>query len=234
MIPVVLLHGASGNAATWQPTLSAWDWAAVACPDLPGRGSHQAHPPRARVEALADWLAGWLVDAALERPILVGHSLGGAVALTLALEAPQQLGGLVLVSSAARLRVAPAILAAVATGKPLSLAFAFGPQTPQAVVQQYDALAALTPPDAAQADWHACDAFDLRHRLSEVACPTLVLHGDADALTLPKHQQSLAEAIPGAQRIALPHVGHMLPWEDAAGLSAAVRAFAAHNTEATS
>ncbi len=221
---LVLLHGAAGNAATWGPTLAAWSRADVWAPDLPGRGGSPG-PARESADALAGWLLE-LADAfGWERPILVGHSLGGAIALTFALRYPDRLGGLVMVSSSARLRVAPAILEAAAgatADAPLPMDFAFPPTADRPIVARYSALSRDTPPEATLADWLACNRFDVRERLGEVSAPTLVVHGDQDPLTPAKHQRSLAEAIPGAQRVEIGGRGHMLPWEDAPALAEAV------------
>lgn len=225
---LVLVHGASGNAHTWRPQLSAWSsWAEAVAVDLPGRGTASG-PPLDTVEALADWLATIIGERGWDRPILVGHSLGGGVALQTALDHPARVGGLVMVSSAARLRVHPAILEAVANSSPDSpyrLDAAFGAGTPPEIIHAYANAASTTPPGTALADWRACDAFDVRTRLGEVRCPTLVVYGSADPLTRPKYQVQLADALPRAQRVELEGVGHMLPWEAPGALVDAVRAW---------
>lgn len=222
---IVLLHGAGGNAATWGPTLSAWTDARAL--DLPGRGGSTR--PALRAEEAADRLAPDLA-ALRQPPWVVGHSYGGAVALCLALHHPHAVAGIVLVASGARLKVAPAILHAVEealNGAPFRLDFAFGPDTPAAVIERYAADAAATPPATALADWRACDAFDVRDALGAVSVPTLIVHGAADRLTPPRHQIRLAEAIPGARRIELPGAGHMLPWQAPTALAEAVQGFVA-------
>lgn len=228
MRPLVLLHGAGGAAAAWGPTLPAWAWAEVTTPDLPGRGASPG-PPLADVPSLAAWLARSLEAWGLEAPIVLGHSLGGGLALQLALDHPGRVGALVLVSSSARLRVHPNILAAVAASTPeapFRLDFGFGPGTPQAVIDAYAEACAPTPPTSALADWRACDGFDVRDRLSEVKAPTLVLHGSEDPLTPARFQASLAAALPHAERVELAGRGHMLPWEAPEATSQAVQRWA--------
>lgn len=220
--PLVLLHGASGNASTWPRD----GWGDALALDLPGRGSTPG-PALASVQALAAWLVAELARRELRRPVLVGHSLGGAVALQAALDHPEALGGVVLVSSAARLRVAPPILEAVdaATAEaPFRLDAAFGSATPAAVVEAYAVASASTPPATAAADWRACDAFDVRARLGPLAVPALVVHGDDDPLTPARHQPAFAEAL-GATRVVVPGAGHMLPWEAPAAVVEAARAW---------
>jgi 3-oxoadipate enol-lactonase len=219
--PVVLVHGASGNAATWP--LDVWGGAVAL--DLPGRGAAAAEVPLADVGALAAWLLAALRARGLEGAVVVGHSLGGAVALTAALRRPDALGGVVLVATSARLKVSPAILAAVDAATPeapFRLDAAFGPATPRAVIDAYAAASAATPPATARADWAACDAFDVRAALRPLGLPALVVHGDADALTPAKHQVAFAEAL-GAARVAIAGAGHMLPWEAPEAVARAVR-----------
>ncbi len=198
---VVLIHGASGTAETWRAVLGAWSWADV--------------------WAVADWLLAGVPSGA----ILVGHSLGGAVAQVASLKDPDHLGGIALVASAARLRVAPSILDAVAKSSedaPFPLDFAFGPDTPRAVIDAYKAASRGVPGATALADWTACDGFDIRDRLREIDGPSLVVHGDRDALTPARFQAGLAEAL-RAERVEIPGGGHMLPWEAPTSVSHAVR-----------
>ena len=229
---IVLVHGAGANASAWAPTLDAWTWADVRCPNLPGRGDSDG-PARATVAELARALARSL-QSELDGAIVVGHSLGGGVALQLALDEPERLAGVVLVSSASRLRVSPMILAAAAAATPetpMPLEFAFGPGADPAVVGRYAQLCASTPPASTLADWQACDGFDVRARAGSVACPVLIVHGAHDVLTLAKYQVMLADALPDAERVELAGAGHMLPWEDAPALSQAVRAWSSRRLE---
>ena len=64
---------------------------------------------------------------------------------------------------------------------------------------------------------------DLRPALQAIACPALLLVGDADALTPPEHSQEMAEAMPQAQCQVLTGCGHMLTWEAADDVNQALR-----------
>ena len=217
---VVLIHGASGNARTWQPLLPSWSGLAPTTVDLPGRGDAPG-PPLSTVNELAAALVSTLPGPS----VLVGHSLGGAVALQAALDHADSVSAVVLVSSSARLRVSPAILDAVAASSPQApfrIDLAFGPTTPRAVVTAYGAYSDATPRSASLADWTACDTFDVRSRLGEVSCPVLVLHGDLDFLTPSKHQVALADALPHATRLEIGGAAHMLPWEAPEAVAEAV------------
>lgn len=224
--PVVLVHGASGNALTWSPTLEAWSWADVWVVDLPGRGIRG--PALDSVPDLAQWLADVLTQIGLTDPVIVGHSLGGAIGLQLALDIPHLVRHLVLINASARLKVAPPILEAVArttAERPLDLSFAFGPDTSPFTIERYAASMRGVPTASALADWRACDAFDVRERLDRPLMPVQVIYGTHDRLTPPKHQRRLIEALPYATGVELDG-GHMLPWEAPGAVSEAVRAFA--------
>jgi pimeloyl-ACP methyl ester carboxylesterase len=108
--PLVLVHGAGGAADLWQPQLDGLaDVARVVAPDLPGHGP-LGGPDAPGIPAYADWLEAFVAALEAGPVVLVGHSMGGAVAETLALACPERLAGLVLIATAARLRVLARIL----------------------------------------------------------------------------------------------------------------------------
>jgi pimeloyl-ACP methyl ester carboxylesterase len=219
---VVLVHGASGTAATWVPVLPSFVWADVWAVDLPGR--IDGSTPRSNVGALAAWLADFL-EVSGGPAYLVGHSLGGAIALHLAFHEPDRVTGLALVSTAARLRVSPAVLAAVAASSadaPLDLDPAFGPTTDPDIRSRYRTAQRGVPRLTAMADWAACDGFDIRAELRPLSVPTVVVYGSADWLTPPKFQPALAEAV-GGTAVEVEGAGHMLPWEQPDRVATGVR-----------
>ncbi|MBX2804250.1 MAG: alpha/beta hydrolase [Myxococcales bacterium] len=221
---VIFVHGAGGNASTFGPLASAWSWADLHVPDLPGRGKTPGEA-LLTVDALASWLGDVL--GSFDTPsVVVGHSLGGAVALRAAMQHPARFRGLVMVSSGARLRVSEAILAAVDDARdrataPFSLRFGFRDPSAEAA-HRYDALAATTPAEATAADWRACDGFDVRDRLHEVAVASLVAWGRDDPLTPPRFQRWLVDHLERAEALELDG-GHMTPWESVEALSDGVR-----------
>jgi pimeloyl-ACP methyl ester carboxylesterase len=117
--PLVLVHGAGTSAAIWHcviPRLAA-DRRVVA-PDLPGYGASPAAGPGFALEEVADGLVAGLEEAGVPAPYdLVGHSMGGAIAILLAARRPERVRRLVLVAPAglaALPRVAAGLLGAVA------------------------------------------------------------------------------------------------------------------------
>src|SRR5262249_50983979 len=117
--PLVLVHGAGGRGEVWGPQLADLsDVARVIAVDLPGHGGTGGAGCR-RIDDYATWVVGLLDALALDRVVLGGHSMGGAISQTIARARPERLRGLVLVGTGARLRVAPRILELFGAGSPV-------------------------------------------------------------------------------------------------------------------
>jgi pimeloyl-ACP methyl ester carboxylesterase len=227
---VALLHGLGGAASNWLAVAPALaERARVVVPELPGHGGSSALPaPVATLDAYADRVAGALDEPA----VVVGHSLGGVVALRLALQAPRLVRGVVLAGSAGlssgtrRSQRALAIASLIQPGKrisPLSrvvsgrrvlrgIAFGFGfvadPEAldPQ-VAEAFFAGSALHTGVREATD--ALVRTNPRRDLERVACPGLVVHGARD------RQVPLRDAFEYARRLDAPlrviaDCGHLL------------------------
>src|SRR5512133_3755617 len=119
--PLVLVHGAGAASDDWPPELRALPGRRVLAVDLPGHGAAPGPAPGS-VAAFASAVEALLDAHGIASAVIAGHSMGGAIALTLALERPARVAGLVLVSTGARLRVAPEALAFSASPEGLALA----------------------------------------------------------------------------------------------------------------
>tara|TARA_B100000686_G_scaffold338887_1_gene412090 strand:+ start:2967 stop:3767 length:801 start_codon:yes stop_codon:yes gene_type:complete len=98
--PVLILHGLFGSAVNWRRIADGLsDWGQIFSVDLPNHGNSpwtddMSYPTQA--EVLADFISAEVPDS----PIVIGHSMGGKVAMTLALQHRILLGGLVIVDIA--------------------------------------------------------------------------------------------------------------------------------------
>lgn len=217
--PLVFVHGSGDSARCWDTILARLGLppSAAFALDLPGHGSRAAEPPPApTIAAYATALRDDLTSRGLGRVIVAGHSLGGAIALRLALDAPALVAGLALVGTGARLRVLPSVLDLARTN-PTAAArdLATLGYAPDHAAMAAEYLAAPTPvaPNALDHDLTACDSFDVRDDLAHIAQPALVLVGDADRLTPPKYAQYLVEHMPHATLVTIPGAGHFLMHE---------------------
>jgi len=213
---LVLVHGAGGSHLDWPASLRRLSEANVYTLDLPGHNRSEG-TGRSSVAAYRDFLLAFLDVLGLEKAVVVGHSMGGAISLDFALHYPDRLAGLILVGSGARLRVAPAILTGILSDfeatVDLILDYAFGPGATEQLKRLGRQRLLKTPPQVLHGDYAACDAFDVMERLGEVHCPTLVIGGTADRLTPPKYAIYLRDHIPGAELVLVDAAGHMVMLE---------------------
>jgi len=226
---LVLVHGCGTDRRFWDHLLPHLGGLTTLALSLPGREETGGDAPTTAADG-ARWILAELRARKVARPIVVGHSYGGAIAIEVALAEPA-LAGLALVCTGARLRVLPAILdatrAAIDTGVPIDLArYTYRPESDPKLVEAVEALARRTPVESTARDWAATDAFDRLRDVASIHVPTLVVAGTADPLTPPKYADYLAQKIPGAELEIVEGAGHMLPIEHAAVLGLRLRAFA--------
>lgn len=211
--PVVFVHGAGGSHQHWLYQVRDLPGAPTYALDLPGHGRSEG-PGREEIRAYGDWLVAFLDAAGLDQAVLVGHSMGGAIAQDVALRHPARVAGLGLVATGARLRVAPAIRDGILNNPEAAVRlicdFAFGPEVPGELVRQGRRQMGATPPGVLHGDFAACDAFDTMDRLGEIAAPAFVLCGTQDRLTPSKYSVYLRDQIAGATLHLVEGAGHMV------------------------
>lgn len=213
---LLFLHGAGGTHRHWGKQIQGLREATLACLDLPGHGRSKGKGRQA-VEGYGDLVAEFMAALALESPTVVGHSMGGAIALDLALRYGDRLGGLVLVGTGARLRVMPSLLEGLRgefeSTVDLLCRYAYGPSASEEMVRLGREEMLAVGPEVLRGDFLACDRFDVTGRLGEVRLPTLVICGEEDQLTPPKYSQFLVDHIQGARLVTVPEAGHMVMLE---------------------
>jgi pimeloyl-ACP methyl ester carboxylesterase len=151
--------------------------------------------------------------------VLIGHSMGGAIAQWLALTHPDRTAALVLVATGAKLRVAPQLLEQAQRDFPAAVdlvsQWEWGPTTPEELKERGKQQLLANDPAVMLADYHACDAFDVREKLKAIAMPALIVAGEADQMTPPKYAAFMAAQIPQARLSMMPEAGHMVMLEAA-------------------
>ncbi len=229
-LPVILVHGAGGTYLHWPPEIRRLNGQRIFALDLPGHGK-SGGVGRQSIDDYVQVVLGFMRDAGLRAAVFVGHSMGGAIALTMAIEHPKQVLGLGLVSSGSRLRVAPAILENTADPATFPLAvktindWAFGPNTNPRLKELAAQRMAETRPTVLYGDFLACDAFDVMDRLPEIHAPTLIVCGTEDKLTPVRYSKYLGEHIPAAQLELVEGAGHMVMLEQPETVSAVLETF---------
>lgn len=231
---VVLAHGIALALGEWNlvAELLLADGYRVVAFDARGHGRSTIGSQGVSGPAMAADLAAVLEATEATGAVLVGHSMGGYLALEAVLEVPgvsERLAGLVLVASFAgdildgapqnraeapilRSHLLPRLMASPTIGTLFAASF-FGARPSPAMLTAF--LRMVQARDNAPL-LPLLDAFttgDLLDRLPAVGVTTLVVCGVDDHTTPPRDSQRMAAAIPGARLVWVPGAGHMLPWE---------------------
>lgn len=228
--PFVFIHGAGDSHLVWNGQLAACARIASAFAlDLPGHG-HSTGAGRATILDYAIAVREFLDGLEMERAILIGHSMGGAIAQMVALESSERVAGLALVGTGAKLRVAPHFLEGIQNDfentARLLVENYFVPDTAPSFKEKSLRQLLATGNVVTHNDFAACDAFDVRARVSSITAPTLVICGRGDKMTPLKSSEYLARAIPHARLVVIENAGHMVMLEQAGEFSAAVTRWA--------
>jgi len=227
---LVCLHGSADNHHVYDELIDALPGRERYALNLPGRAGTDG-PPLTSVREMAAFLARFVESEVAGSYVIVGHSLGGAVAIEHALQAPPRLEGLVLLATGAKLRVHPMILQLFeqveASGQkipPLPPGLYEADADP-ALVEKGAKDRELTPVGTGRADWRAADGFDRMSDLGQIRVPALIVAGTEDALTPPKYAKFMAEAIADSELRLIEGAGHMLVTERAREVAAWIEAF---------
>ncbi len=200
--PVVLLHGLWNSSRIWQSTLETFRTSyQLYAPDLPGHGQS---PPRFpwRLREIAALLGVWMRSLEMAPATVVGHSMGGALAMLLAATEPKLVQRLVLVNAVGLPLRRPFLRTLTRAG------VSFANQQSIRYTSRYGAHSNRLQP---LATWQALDEIltcDLRPDLSAIACPTLIIWGMRDPLLPTQVAAMLQGWIQGAELVLLPNVRH--------------------------
>jgi pimeloyl-ACP methyl ester carboxylesterase len=224
---IIFVHGSGAYGDIWRYQTDYFpDSHAV---NLPG---HPHGQTLGSVEECADWLRKYVEGRGYNDVILGGHSLGGAITLMYALRYPQELKGIIVISSGARLRVHPMIVALCQEAIEGNL---------QQWYQMIEEIYRLTPDDYRQEvvekqkaigpavmlnDFLACDKFDIMDRVQQIRLPALIICGELDAMTPVKYASYLAAKIANARLVIIPQATHFALAEKPEAVNKAIEDFA--------
>lgn len=213
--PIVLIHGAGSNHMVWPAEIRRLPGQRVLAVDLPGHG-RSAGIAQQTIQAYADQIVNFLGELGLYHAVFIGHSMGGAIALALAMRDPTQTAGLGLISTGAYLGVDPIFLENLANPVTTITALqrfqtrAFGPQAAQPLIDRCMQNLKETRGSVLYGDWRACAEFDLREAVAQIEAPAWVIVGSEDQITPVSYAHFLAGRMPAARLQIISGGGHMV------------------------
>lgn len=208
---LLLIHGAGGSHLDWPREIQRLPGISVYNLDLPGHG-RSTGPGRSSVDGYADVVQTFIEVMGLQAVTIAGHSMGGAIAQSLALRKLPQMTRMIIINSSARLRVAPVIMDA-ALAEPESVVdfvarWSWGEGAAENLINQGKQSMMRTNPAVLHADFLACDRFDVRSKLHQIRIPTLVISSTEDKMTPLRYGRYLAENIADGRLVIIEDAGH--------------------------
>lgn len=227
--PLLLVHGFTDTSRSFSLLAPRLAGRRLVMPDLRGHGGSQAGEGCGVADFAKD-MAGLIRRLRLDRPVVVGHSLGGMVAMHLAARHPELIGGLVLLATTLRPGMTPdhPLVAGIAALRdPISPADPFydwwhqcGPSVPRAFLAELAKEASAMPAARWRAVLEEIRRTDLTATVRAVRVRALIMAGASDPLFDQAHQQALAGALAGSRLVWARDCGHNPHWEDPAFVAA--------------
>lgn len=213
---VLLLHGASADSSVWDdvtPLIAAGHRPIV--PDNPAHGRSDG-PPVETVDEGVELYKAFHDALGLDRMVIVGHSMGGAMAQRYYALHPDDVVGLGLISTSASFNMPDELvqswLADPDSYRAMERESIFSPQASDEVREAFLKIRDSLPPEAQRADLLACAAWN-NPDTQEIAVPTLAMTADGDYPGLPEQAAAWAERLPDCTLVTIPAAGHMLVFE---------------------
>ena len=210
---LVFVHGAGSSSLAFYYQLRHFRNSKAI--DLPG---HPTGKPCANIEGYLEWVRGFIHARRYKDVILCGHSMGGAIALLYALRYPEELRGIVLIGTGARLRVHPDYLRRCQEPGVGNSRWLEGQQEYYKAVEPelYQVLvrrATEVGPKVELNDLMACDKFDVMDKVHKIGLPAHVVCGSEDVMTPVRYSDFLAREINGATKQVIPGGNHFVQLE---------------------
>jgi pimeloyl-ACP methyl ester carboxylesterase len=225
-VKLIFIHGSGNTGLVWHYQIRHLaDSEAIS---LPG---HPEGNPCSSIEDYTEWLHQYVLEKGYSDLVLAGHSMGGAVAQMYAIDYPQDIKGLILIDTGARLRVRPDFLGLMEAGIEAPDAWVknavepFYSRVAPAVREEVINKVAEVGARVQLNDFRCCDEFDIMDRVHQIAAPTLVICGTGDEMTPVKYSRYLADKIAGARLVIIEGGSHFVFMEKPEEVNRAIGEF---------
>jgi pimeloyl-ACP methyl ester carboxylesterase len=226
---LVFIHGSGGDHTIWLHQCTRLKNAFnIAALDLPGHGLSEGRGEQ-DVAVYVEWVRKILEALTIEKPVLIGHSLGAAISLNYALTYGDRLAGIVPVGGGAAMPVNPVILdslkidpaTVIAIAAKIAVAKSNRDRLSEILMKSMSGVN----PDILYGDFLACDKHDVTATVSRIRVPALMICGDEDKMTPPELSRYLKDHIPGAQWALIKNAGHFVMLENVEEFNQALSTF---------
>lgn len=216
--PVILLHGSGGTHLSWPPEIRRLGGFNVYAVDLPGHGKSEGYGEQS-IELYAKQVVDWMHSLEMYRVFVIGHSLGGAIALEIARMFPKSVPGLGLIGVGARLQIPIEILdhlinpvtVQAALNQVTSLSFCS--ETNPRLVELFSKQLTKVRPGVLRGDFLASQEFNVTDKPMNVTIPTIIIAGAQDKIVPLSSTQLIVSQFSQGELSVIPDAGHMLMLE---------------------
>jgi pimeloyl-ACP methyl ester carboxylesterase len=211
---IVFVHGACENSSFWNHQKILADRHRLVMLDLPGHGRSKPLDGEIEVEKYAKVVSEFVAKTCPDKAVIVGHSMGGAIALLTAIEHQGLLKGAVLVSTGAKLGVLPSIREGLRSRFEETVRSVVGPRQFSAKTN-LETIRFVTNEilrcgnRIGAADYEACNNFDVRQKLHRINIPIQIIAGEEDKLTPIAWSTYMKENIPTSKLVVLRDASHL-------------------------
>ncbi|MDL5158759.1 alpha/beta fold hydrolase [Actinomycetospora termitidis] len=230
---IIFIHGWTADRHRWDVPYSKLqqDYRVIRF-DLRGHGANVGVPGPYQIERFAADSVFLMQELGVRKAVLVGHSMGGMTALTIALDFPELVDGLVIIGSVGKMlfSLRRRVLAIVALMLPHSVFLrinvyrAFQRDTPRTEVARYARIALWLPATMVRSAYRSMLKFDVLERLGEIICPVLIVHGRNDIQFPVGQAVELAARIPSSL-LKIVFSGHEVPIEQPLEMTRAIEEY---------
>lgn len=218
---LLFIHGSGGDHTAWSHQYSRlhkkYKTAAI---DLPGHGNSTGNG-ESNVSLYCEWVKKVIDALGFKRPVLVGHSLGAAIALEFAISRSGEIAGIVCIGGGMKMPVNPFFLDFLKTNPPqippevveLICKYSVAKENRSIFLEPLQKSISQGRVDALYGDLFACNELDLNGKTDKIEVPALIVCGAEDKMTSPDLSRQLAAGIKEAGLEIVTGAGHMVMME---------------------
>jgi pimeloyl-ACP methyl ester carboxylesterase len=226
---LVFVHGSGCDHTLWENQYQelGGDYN-IAAVDLTGHGQSEGKGEQ-EVGLYVEWVKKIVEGLGLQRPFIIGHSLGAAISLTFAVKYGEMLSGIVPVGGGVKMPVNEMILNGIRnnTASTLSLVarFSVTKENREKFLPSLMEDMLKVSPDVIYGDFLSCDRLDITKEITRINVPTLLICGEDDKMTPPELSEFMKDQIEGAELAVIKDAGHFVMWENVEAFNRTLKDF---------